>query len=256
MKITLSAIKADVGSVGGHTKPSPRMLDVARLEVKSAIEQGLLIDGFVAHTGDDIALLLSHTRGENSSDVHKFAWNTFLKGTEIAKEFGLYGAGQDLLVDAPSGNIRGAGPGVAELEFDHSLNSPRPAESFMLFAADKCGPGAYNLPLFLGFADPMYCAGLMLPQMIEGFRFDIIDMDNTEGDSIIELNAPEDSYRSQRCSGTTSASAFTRSGRARMIRGRRRSPRSACTRSPASTQARMIRWRLCATRGFFPRPRS
>lgn len=65
----------------------------------------------------------------------------------------------------------------------------------MLFAADKCGPGAYNLPLFLGFADPMYCAGLMLPQMIEGFRFDIIDMDNTQGDSIIELNAPEDSYR-------------------------------------------------------------
>lgn len=195
MKITLSAIKADVGSVGGHTKPSPRMLDAVRLEVKSAIEQGLLIDGFVAHTGDDIALLLSHTRGENSSDVHKFAWDTFLKATEIAKEFGLYGAGQDLLVDAPSGNIRGAGPGVAELEFDHSLTSPRPAESFMLFAADKCGPGAYNLPLFLGFADPMYCAGLMLPQMIEGFRFDIIDMDNTEGDSIIELNAPEDSYR-------------------------------------------------------------
>jgi fructose 1,6-bisphosphate aldolase/phosphatase len=53
------------------------------------------------------------------------------------------------LVDAPSGNIRGAGPGVAELEFDHTLASPRPAESFMLFAADKCGPGAYNLPLFL-----------------------------------------------------------------------------------------------------------
>jgi fructose 1,6-bisphosphate aldolase/phosphatase len=195
MKITLSAIKADVGSIGGHTKPSPRMVDAVRLEVQSAIEQGLLIDGFVAHTGDDIALLLSHTRGENNSDVHKFAWNTFLKGTEIAKVFGLYGAGQDLLVDAPSGNIRGAGPGVAELEFDHTLASPRPAESFMLFAADKCGPGAYNLPLFLGFADPMYCAGLMLPQMIKGFRFDIIDMDNTEGDSIIELNAPEDSYR-------------------------------------------------------------
>jgi fructose 1,6-bisphosphate aldolase/phosphatase len=64
----------------------------------------------------------------------------------------------------------------------------------MMLAADKCGPGAYNLPLYLGFADPMYCAGLMLPPMIKGFRFDIIDMDNTEGDSIISLNAPEDSY--------------------------------------------------------------
>lgn len=195
MKITLSAIKADVGSIGGHTRPSAGMSDAVRLEVRSAIERGLLIDGFVAHTGDDIALLLSHGRGENSPEVHDFAWNSFLEATEIAKECGLYGAGQDLLVDAPSGNIRGAGPGVAELEFEHTLESPRPAESFMLFAADKCGPGAYNLPLYLGFADPMYCAGLMLPQMIQGFRFEIIDMDDTRGDSIIELDAPEDAYR-------------------------------------------------------------
>ncbi|MFX5684782.1 fructose 1,6-bisphosphatase, partial [Acinetobacter baumannii] len=64
----------------------------------------------------------------------------------------------------------------------------------MVLAADKCGPGAYNLPVFLAFADPMYCAGLMLPQMIKGFRFRIIDMDNTAGDSIIELDAPEDAY--------------------------------------------------------------
>jgi fructose 1,6-bisphosphate aldolase/phosphatase len=64
----------------------------------------------------------------------------------------------------------------------------------MMLAADKCGPGAYNLPMFLGFADPMYCAGLMLPQMMKGFTFHLIDMDNTAGDSIIELNAPEDYY--------------------------------------------------------------
>jgi fructose 1,6-bisphosphate aldolase/phosphatase len=126
--------------------------------------------------------------------VHQFAWNTFLKATEIAREYGLYGAGQDLLKDAPSGNIRGAGPGVAEIEFDHTLSGNRPAESFLTFTADKCGPGAYNLPLFLGFADPMYCAGLMLPKMIKGFTFHIIDMNNTEGDSIIELDAPGDYY--------------------------------------------------------------
>jgi fructose 1,6-bisphosphate aldolase/phosphatase len=153
-----------------------------------------LIDGFVSHTGDDIAMLMSHTRGEGSDEIHHFAWDGFLKATEVAREYGLYGAGQDLLVDAPSGNLRGAGPGVAEIELDHSLSGVRPAESFPMLAADKCGPGAYNLPLFLGFADPMYCAGLMLPQMIQGFQFRIIDMDNTEGDSIIELNAPEDAY--------------------------------------------------------------
>lgn len=194
MKITLSVIKADVGSIGGHTKPSDRMLDAVRADVSSAIASGLLIDGFVSHTGDDIAILMTHERGEGDAGVHQFAWDTFLKATTVAKTHGLYGAGQDLLVDAPSGNLRGAGPAVAEIEIDHTLAAPRPAESFLVLAADKCGPGAYNLPLFLGFADPMYCAGLMLPQMIKGFRFRIIDMDNTAGDSVIELNAPEDAY--------------------------------------------------------------
>ncbi len=194
MRITLSLIKADVGSIGGHTRPSERMMDAVRQEVSDAIKRGLLIDGFVSYTGDDIAILMTHTNGEGNDDVHQFAWDSFIKATDIAKEYGLYGAGQDLLVDAPSGNVRGAGPAVAEIEFDHELSGYRPAESFMVLAADKCGPGAYNLPLFLGFADPMYCGGLMLPPMIKGFSFHVIDMDNTAGDSIIELNAPEDYY--------------------------------------------------------------
>lgn len=195
MRLTLSLIKADVGSVGGHTRPSEHMLDLARRRVSEAVKQGLLIDGFVSHTGDDIALLMSHTHGEGNTEIHRFAWDTFLKATEIAEEYGLYGAGQDLLTTAPSGNVRGAGPGVAEIEFDLKLSGARRAESFLMFTADKCGPGAYNLPLFLGFADPMYSSGLMLPKMIKGFTFHIIDMDHTEGDSIIELHAPEDYYQ-------------------------------------------------------------
>jgi len=198
VKITLSVLKADVGSIGGHTKPIPEMIDVVRSEVQTAIDNNMIIDGFVSHTGDDIALIMSHTGGINYTPLHQFAWDTFLKATAVAQKYGLYGAGQDLLVDAPSGNLRGAGPGVAELEFDHNptkSNKVRPAESFMVMTADKCGPGAYNLPLFLSFADPMYCAGLMLPKLIKGFRFHIIDMDNTTGDSIIQLDAPEDSYR-------------------------------------------------------------
>ncbi len=198
MKLTLSILKADVGSIGGHTKPNDKMMDAVRQDTDAAIKSGLLIDGWVSHTGDDIAILMSHTKGPDNTDIHQFAWNAFIKATGIASSFGLYGAGQDLLVDAPSGNIRGAGPAVAELEFDHEPgkgNRVRPAESFMMLAADKCGPGAYNLPIFLGFADPMYCGGLMLPNMIQGFTFHIIDMDNTDGDSIIELNAPEDYYR-------------------------------------------------------------
>ncbi|MBN8944738.1 MAG: fructose 1,6-bisphosphatase [Rhizobiales bacterium] len=194
MRTTISVIKADVGSIGGHTMPSARMLDSVRHDVADAIDQGLIVDGFVCHTGDDICMIMSHRRGKGDADIHRFAWDAFLGATAIAKTYGLYGAGQDLLVDAPSGNLRGAGPGVAELEFDLLEAKHRQAESFMVLAADKCGPGAYNLPLFLAFADPMYCAGLMLPQMIKGFRFRIIDMDNVAGDSIIELDAPEDAY--------------------------------------------------------------
>ena len=198
MKLTLSILKADVGSIGGHTKPSDRMLDAVRSDAADAVKRGLLIDTFVGHTGDDICIIASHTNGTDNTDVHQFAWNSFLHATDIASQYGLYGAGQDLLVDAPSGNIRGAGPAVAEIELDHDpvkTNPLRPAESFMVLAADKCGPGAYNLPMFLGFADPMYCAGLMLPRINEGFTFNIIDMDNTDGDSILSLNAPEDYYR-------------------------------------------------------------
>ena len=35
MKVTFSAIKADVGSIGGHTRPSERMLN----RVKSMVEE-------------------------------------------------------------------------------------------------------------------------------------------------------------------------------------------------------------------------
>lgn len=195
MRLTFSVIKADVGSIGGHTRPSEPMLEAVRTEVADAVDSGLLIDGMVAHTGDDIAILMSHEHGDGDAGIHQFAWNAFLKATDVARADGLYGAGQDLLVDAPSGNVRGAGPGVAEITFDHALAAPRPAESIMVFAADKCGPGAFNLPLFLAFADPMYCAGLMLPPMIKGFRFHIIDMDNPAGESIIRLDAPEELYQ-------------------------------------------------------------
>ncbi|MDR5695195.1 MAG: fructose 1,6-bisphosphatase, partial [Armatimonadota bacterium] len=57
MKITVSVIKADIGSVGGHTNPSPELLAIVRERVER--EKGkLLIDCQVSHTGDDIAILM------------------------------------------------------------------------------------------------------------------------------------------------------------------------------------------------------
>lgn len=189
MKITLSIIKADIGSVGGHIRPSDRLTERIK-EYYPDKAKGVLKDWRVSSTGDDIAILCTHVHGINSERVHKLAWDAFVAGTDCAKKEGLYGAGQDLLKDSFAGNVKGMGPAVAEMEFDE-----RPAEPFLMFAADKTDPGAYNLPLYLGFADPMYCAALILsPSISMGFKFTIMDVSYTGADRIIELNAPEDLY--------------------------------------------------------------
>ncbi len=191
--LTLSAIKADVGSVGGHTRPSERMMEAARSALQAATQQGMIIDFDLTHTGDDICLLMVHRHGDNNPEVHDLAWQIFQAATAVAQEDALYGAGQDLLVDAPSGNVRGAGPGVAEITYDPSAKE-RPAEPFLVFTADKCGPGAYNFPLMSVFSNPMFCAGLLMPRMKEGFQFRVIDMDHAGADRIITLDAPERLY--------------------------------------------------------------
>ena len=190
MKVTLSILKADVGSVGGHICPSAELIESVRKTVKEE-GQGILIDSFISHTGDDVAILATHQQGVSSEKIHKIAWDAFLAGTKTAKAQGLYGAGQDLLKDSFSGNVKGMGPAVAEMEFEE-----RPNEPFLFFAADKTDPGAYSLPLYLAFADPMHNSGLLLsPKMTKGFKFTIMDAEHADADKVIELNAPEDLYQ-------------------------------------------------------------
>ena len=141
MKLTLSVIKADIGSIGGHVAPSKRLRETVETFIRDRAS-GLLLDHYVSHTGDDIAILMTHQRGEGDEKIHKLAWDAFLAGTAEARQEGLYGAGQDLLKDSFSGNVRGMGPAVAEMEFDE-----RPNEPFLFFAADKTDPGAYNLQI-------------------------------------------------------------------------------------------------------------
>jgi fructose 1,6-bisphosphate aldolase/phosphatase len=189
MKTTLSVIKADIGSIGGHIRPSERLVEAVNNYVATK-GKGLVTDFYISHTGDDIAILFAHSLGKGDERIHELAWKAFVAGTKVAKDQGLYGAGQDLLKDSFSGNVRGMGPAVAEMEFEE-----RPNEPFLFFAADKTDPGAYNLPLYLAFADPMYNSGLILsPSMSKGFRFVIMDVSYTEGDRLIELNAPEEIY--------------------------------------------------------------
>jgi fructose 1,6-bisphosphate aldolase/phosphatase len=189
MKVTISVIKADIGSIGGHVKPSHAIMKSIRDYVKGN-GTGLLKDFYVSSTGDDIAILMSHTSGRNSKGIHRLAWDAFVEGTRVAKEQGLYGAGQDLLKSSFSGNVRGMGPAVCEMEFEE-----RPNEPFLFFAADKTEPGAYNLPLYLAFADPMNTPGLLLaPNLSRGFVFRIMDVSYTKGDRVIELKTPGDLY--------------------------------------------------------------
>ena len=172
MKITVSVIKADVGGIGGHTKPSDGLIEAVRHTVKSSGD--LLLDYYIGYCGDDVHIVMSHTKGTDNEEIHKLAWDAFEAGTQVAKEEGLYGAGQDLLKDSFSGNVKGMGPGVAELEFEE-----RPNEAFTVFAADKTEPGCFNYPMYRLFVDALSNTGLIVNKSLaEGVRFTIMDVED------------------------------------------------------------------------------
>jgi len=185
--ITLSVIKADIGGWVGHSSSHPDIIDHAREQLAKAKQKGTLIDGYPGQCGDDLFLIMTHERGVNDTEVHTFAWDTFKSGTEVAKKLHLYGAGQDLLSDAFSGNIRGMGPGSAEMEIEE-----RPSEPVLVFMGDKTSAGSFNLPLYKIFADPFNTAGLVIAEPLHGgFTFEVHDIKNHQK---IRFNAPEEIY--------------------------------------------------------------
>ncbi len=188
MKVTVTLIKADIGGWVGHSVVHPKLEEFAKEKLKEAKETGLLIDYYVFHVGDDLQLLMTHTKGESNPEIHKLAWDTFVGATEnVSKKLKLYGAGQDLLSDTFSGNVRGMGPGVAELEFEE-----RKSEPIIVFAADKTEPGAWNFKLFKIFADPFNTAGLVIdPSMHDGFKFEVLDVIENK---VVTLSMPEEMY--------------------------------------------------------------
>lgn len=169
MRVTVSAIKADVGGIGGHTRPSDALLEAVRRTVEAS---DIPLDRYVGYCGDDVHIVMSHERGRDDRDVHALAWAAFEAGTAVAREEGLYGAGQDLLKDSFSGNVRGMGPGAAEIEFEE-----RPNEAFVVFAADKTEPGAFNYPLYRVFADSLSNTGLIVnASLASGVTIDVMDV--------------------------------------------------------------------------------
>ncbi len=171
-KITVSVIKADVGGFVGHSAMHQALIEEAEQRLKAAQEQGALVDFHVTAGGDDLELIMTHHQGVDHESIHHLAWQVFEACTEVAKELKLYGAGQDLLVDAFSGNVKGMGPGVAEMTFEE-----RKAETIIIFMADKTSAGAWNLPLCKIFTDPFNTAGLVIaPSLHAGFRFEVHDV--------------------------------------------------------------------------------
>jgi len=186
-KITVSVIKADVGGYVGHSSMHPQLMEEAERHLSAARDKGQLIDFRVMHCGDDLELIMTHQQGVESMDIHRLAWDVFVATTKTAASMKLYGAGQDLLADAFAGNVKGMGPGVAEMTFEE-----RKSEPVIIFMADKTSPGAWNLPFYKIFADPFNTAGLVIdPALHDGFKFRIL---NLKENAAVTFLCPEELY--------------------------------------------------------------
>jgi len=187
MKTTVSVIKADVGGWPGHGTVHPKLIETGNKILGEGKNKGVIKDFHVTHCGDDLELIMAHNKGVDNKDVHGLAWDVFKEGTKVAKEIKLYGAGQDMLKEAFSGNVRGMGPGIAEIEF-----TERKGEPVIVFMMDKTEPGAFNLPIYRVFADPFNTAGLVIdPSIHSGFVFEVWDIMEHKK---VMMKTPEEMY--------------------------------------------------------------
>jgi len=126
-----------------------------------------------------------------------------MEATKLAKKMKLYAAGQDLLTDAFSGNIKGAGPGSAEMTFEE-----RGAESMLFFMADKTEPSAYSLPLTRVFLDPFTTTGLVIDARAKaGFDVEIHDVIDSKK---VTMSSPEETLSMLSLLGDTTRYAIKR----------------------------------------------
>lgn len=201
LKVTLSVFTADVGGFIGHVSSHPEVMDTAKERLHTARGKGVIADFHVLRCGDDIELIITHENGANDREIHELAWNIFTVCRETAEELKLYGTSRGMLNDF-TGNIRCAGPGSAELEFNE-----RTSEPVLIFMSNKTSIGSWNLPLYKIFADPFNTSGLILdPAMLDGFTFTVYDLkENRE----IALSTPRESHLLLALIGSTSRYVVT-----------------------------------------------
>ena len=84
MKTTLTAVRVDLGAVGGHLQPSEQLVSAVRASVEEKTDS-FLIDCWVNFTGDDITILCTHENGEDSPKIREILWDAFEKGADRSR---------------------------------------------------------------------------------------------------------------------------------------------------------------------------
>src|SRR5437867_5197932 len=109
--------------------------------------------------------------------VDELMWDALQEGATKAAELGLYGPGQDLVADAFTGNLRGAGPATITLPFP--VRKDNPSQTVLLSFADKTEPMAFNYYATGAYLQPRFNTGLVIAasKMKRGYIMDIVDLD-------------------------------------------------------------------------------
>jgi fructose 1,6-bisphosphate aldolase/phosphatase len=161
---------------------------VAADEVKSVVAKFVLDNNqfrgepiftslIVTHTGDDVGVTGIMTEGADMSVVDELMWDALQEGAAKAAELGLYGPGQDLVADAFTGNLRGAGP--ATLTLPLPVRKDNPSQTVLVSFADKTEPMAFNYFATGAYLLPRFNTGLIIAssKMKRGYLMDIVDLD-------------------------------------------------------------------------------
>ena len=176
----IKATKADVGGVGGHVVAAEEVKSiVGKFVLENNVQGGkpLFSSLIVTHTGDDVAVTGILDESADHGVVDELMWDALQEGARKAGELGLYGPGQDLVADAFTGNLRGAGPAAVTLPLP--LRKDNPSQTILLSFCDKTEPMAFNYYATGAYLLPRFNTGLVIAssKMKRGYFFDIVDLD-------------------------------------------------------------------------------
>src|SRR5205807_5544067 len=174
----------------------------------------------VTHTGDDCAVTGIMAETVDMTVVDQLMWDALQEGASKAAELGLYGPGQDLVADAFTGNLRGAGPATVALPFP--VRKDNASQTVLVSFADKTEPMAFNYYATGAYMLPRLDTGLVIAasKLKRGYIMEIVDLHTkaqaveagahprdqkaldgkmeelTKGlqEKVISLRAPEDLY--------------------------------------------------------------